>query len=121
MMWLLPIYILIGLIVVTWVLWNTAGDEIWTHIMIAITVMYVGFLVLGLPIGRSDWNAEIAQYKAVKQTLTLVKTRSSAERTALVLQMVETNKQVAEMKYYNSTWFWDIFVPDEADNLKLLK
>lgn len=67
-------------------------------------------------------KGEIAEYYAVKATITNSRTTDIAEieRAALTQKIIETNKWLAKIQYDNNT-IWDIFIPDEVNNLEPLK
>lgn len=66
---------------------------------------------------------EIAEYYAVKQTIDNARATdiTDIERAALTQKIVDTNKWLAGVKYNNSIFLLDDFIPDEVENLEPLR
>ena len=67
-------------------------------------------------------RGEIAQYYAVKASIAdaRVMNVTDIERAALTQKIIETNRWLAQIQFDNHN-LWDMFIPDEVDNLKPLK
>jgi len=67
-------------------------------------------------------KGEIAAYRAVENSIINARATDFAdvERAALTQKIIDTNKWLARTQYDNNT-LWDIFIPDEINELEPLK
>lgn len=75
-----------------------------------------------LPCIRADIKAEIVAFNQVEQDINVAR-RSKldpVERASLTNTVISNNKWLAKKQFRNAG-AWDIFIPDEVDNLKKLK
>ena len=97
---------------------STIGD------VMGINLTVVGGLCLAatiaLPIVRWDANSEIQQFKSVESSITQARTKLDIESAAIYVKIIDANKWLVGKKYWNKTLF-DIWVPDEVEDLKPLK
>lgn len=80
------------------------------------------FSLIVLPISISSYKGEIQQYYATKETITESRKNnvSEVERAALIKVIIDTNNEIASLRYWNNTIF-DIYIPDEITKLEYLK
>jgi hypothetical protein len=74
------------------------------------------------PLNYYGTKEEIAEYHAIKATMQEARrgNTSEIERAALTNKIIETNQWVVNAQYWNKTIF-DIYIPDEVEQLELLK
>jgi hypothetical protein len=94
-----------------------------------IGVTATGFGGVALFIQLMCWPAyyyndisSIQQYHAAKQTIAQARTTNTSEleRAALTTKIIEVNSWLANAKYWNDSIF-DIYIPDEVEELEPLK
>lgn len=74
------------------------------------------------PLNYSGTEAEVERYHALKQSLENARSAeaSELERAAITQQIVEYNKDLASVKYWNETIF-DVFISDDLAELEPIK
>jgi hypothetical protein len=90
-----------------------------------ITVCVFGFILavtlIMLPIIHYQKTGQIKRCLIVRQTIETAREDSSEiEKAALQHKIIETNAWIAEHRYWNNTIF-DIFIPDEIEDLEYLR
>jgi hypothetical protein len=101
------------------------GYEFLCNIILAVTVVvWLIFIVLliGLPLNRMSIKNEIVKYKALNNSYEYVKKHPEIPGTAIIQEQVfRANQEMESNKYFNNTWYWDLYVPDEVDSLKPIR
>jgi len=71
---------------------------------------------------RASTDIEISHHKIMHKTITEARKNnlSSIERAALLNKIIETNQKLIKSRYWNNSLF-DIWIPDEVDQLKELR
>ena len=116
------IFIVLFVCAVVFTGWAISDD--WDRDLVGLGAMtswvflVIALLVLGTV--RVSVSAEIAEYHAVKDSIQNARNGSDWEKAAMAHKIIETNKWLAENKWYNQSIF-DVFIPDEIDTLELLK
>lgn len=72
------------------------------------------------PVTHLGVNSEIQQFKSVELSITQARTKLDIESAAIYVKIIDANKWLANKKYWNGTLF-DIWIPDEIEDLKPLK
>jgi hypothetical protein len=84
----------------------------------------IPFLLIGLigviciailPFYRIGVESEISQFKAV--VVSLESSDGEIESAAVRIEAVKANSWLADRQYYNNTFLFDWFIPDEVDSL----
>lgn len=81
------------------------------------------FIVLiTLPLSHYEVKEFIAKYEVTQETLNVTRAvgGDDLERIAIQHKVIEINQTLAGYKYWNSTIF-DIWIPDEIEELELIK
>ena len=75
-----------------------------------------------LPLNYYNTIADIQEYKAFKETVEEARKTniSEIERAAILQDIAKWNQYTANAKYWNKSIF-DIYIPDEVENLEMLK
>jgi len=74
-----------------------------------------------LPANRYRVLGQIAQYNATKETICNARAKGiNIENAALQLKIIEINRELANVKYYNTTIF-KLWIPNEVDDLEFIK
>lgn len=75
-----------------------------------------------LPASYYSTKSDIQEYYSIKQTINEARQNniSEVERAALTQKIVEVNQWLTSTKYWNNSIF-DIYYPDEIEDLKPLK
>lgn len=75
-----------------------------------------------LPLNYYGTKGQIVEYQAIKTSIEDARQGniSEIERAALATKIITTNQWVASSQYWNKTIF-DIYIPDEVEQLELLK
>jgi uncharacterized membrane protein len=79
-------------------------------------------MILVLWLNPAMVRGKIAEYHAVKATIARARevNISELERAALTQKIIEVNAEIASAQYYNRHGF-DIYIPDEVEDLEYLK
>jgi hypothetical protein len=102
--------------------WCYRYDSAWA-VTTYFSFLMPAIMLAGLICNHIDLASFPAKYKAV--TMTLAESRgtgySNIERAAITHKIIDMNKEIASIKYWNgSTWVgW--FFPDRVANLELIK
>lgn len=115
--------ILIGLAILVIVGAFLMSDYDYEDMGFGIFIMSLICLLIALiiwPVSYYDNMAQIEKYYALERTLESSREKEQLEDAALMLKVVENNTTLASLKYWNKTIF-DIYIPDEIENLKELK
>ena len=108
----LPVVVfLVGL----WLVWHSE------FFAVVLVLTGLGLFVVSLiawPISRFQASAEIASIEAVRMVCHDRLSFSESERFAIVNKVADTNKRIAEIKFYSNTTVLRMFWPDEARNLQ---
>lgn len=119
------LFILLVVLAIGICLWVLSGSRsnweiVGTVITFCMSAMFL-MITISLPLEHMGTNKEIQQFRAVE--LSVINARDSAyknEAAALTLSIIDANKWLAGTKYWNGTLF-DIWIPDEVEQLKPLK
>ena len=76
-------------------------------------------LLISIPISRTSNASEIQEFKIMRQILDNAE-NNNPESATIQIKIIEHNQWLASMKYYNQS-IWDIWIPDEIENLKYIK
>ncbi len=92
---------------------------------VLITIFGIVFIIslVILPINRMGILAEIEQFKSVEETIEVARTADidSYEKAAIQNKIIDSNKWLAKVKYYNGIYFINNFIPNEVDELTPIK
>ena len=84
-------------------------------------MMFLFVALIGIPPKNYRYHNDIQIFKSVELSINNARINNiGLENAALQLQVIEANKWLASAQYWNSTIF-DIYVPDEVDDLKQIK
>ena len=87
------------------------------------TMIFSGFIlilmVVSIPINRMETKAEIKQFKSIQLTIQKARKNNNdkIENAAFQMKIADNNSWLAGISYWNTTVF-DIWIPDEIENLK---
>ena len=113
------VMLLIGIVLLAYLKDSIVGDiGGFAFIMVGGICFVVG--MIAIPVTHWDINSEIQQFKSVELSITQARTKLDIESAAIYMKIVDANKWLAKKKYWNKTLF-DIWIPDEVDDLKPLK
>lgn len=91
----------------------------WVPIMFILSLIcgfLIGIILLNVSI---KINAEIVVFQSVEQSVTIARVNGeSFENAALQLKIVEMNKWLANIQYYNRLFFLGDFIPNAVDDLE---
>ena len=74
--------------------------------------------LISIPLQRIDIESNIAEYLATKETIETARQKgNNFENAALQQKIIDQNKWLASVQYYNSTIF-DLWIPDQVMQLK---
>ena len=120
-----------------WVLWIVAVIVLMVGLRLADTYKYdlLGALMVGTsvlflfisliiwPIHYYDVHAKIAEYHALKETVNQSRQDdiSEFERVTLTNRIIENNTALARLKYWNETFMFDMYIPDEIMQLEPIR
>lgn len=80
-------------------------------------------MLLGLAISHIEYASFPAEYEAV--TMTLAESRntgsSDIERAAVMHKIIDMNKKIASVRYWNDSIWVGWFIPDKAAKLELIR
>lgn len=84
--------------------------------------VFLFFALVMWPVSYYGTKSGIVQYHALVETIEQSRQSeiSDIERAALTIKIFEANMQIASCQYWNKTIF-DIYIPDEVMELKMLK
>jgi hypothetical protein len=81
----------------------------------------LGIALLLLVANRVDYASFPTEYEAVKITLNTADTHIEIERAAIVQKIIDMNRELATVKYWNDSlwlgWFW----PDKVAKLEYIQ
>ena len=81
----------------------------------------LGCMLLILPINRAASYSAMAEIEALRWSVNNARERGdSLENVALQHQIIEANQWIASVQYWNDSAF-DIFWPDDVDDIKPIK
>lgn len=91
-------------------------------VIVGCSLVFAIIIAITLPLSRMSYKGSIEEYKAIKYTIeeSRKKENNEAERVSLSKQIMDTNMFIERSKRYNKTIF-DIWIPDEVEDLKMLK
>lgn len=91
-------------------------------VIVGCSLVVAIIIAITLPLSRMSYKGSIEEYKATKYTIeeSRKKENNEAERVSLSKQIMETNMFIERNKRYNKSIF-DLWIPDEIENLKMLK
>lgn len=91
--------------------------------VMAFSCVIFALMLLSLFITHISYASLPAEYKAV--TMTVVESRgtgySDLERAAITHKIVDMNRELASLKYWNDTIWLGIFIPDRVAELEFIK
>lgn len=122
MIFLFACLFFVGLLFLGMLLSKSYDYDCLGYVLVTISLIFFFVCVLVFPINYTTAKDDIAQYKAVKQTIEYARINKmdSLEKATLINQIIDVNKKVASYKYWRKTIFRDTY-PSEIDNLQLLK
>jgi len=98
---------------------NGTGFERWCsrhegacNVTVFFSLAALAIMLLFLIVNRIDYASFPAQYESVKATLNTARTDSNTdiERAAILHKVIDMNKELAAVKYWNDSiwigWFW---------------
>ncbi len=88
-------------------------------LIVAASFIFIMALIF-IPLERMSTHSNIEQYYIVKQTVENARLTDNIENAALQLKIIETNQWIINKQYWNGTVF-NLWIPNEVDNLELLK
>lgn len=99
--------------------------SIWGYMAASIIGIVSGIILLisliVLPVNRQSVYSTIKQYEAIEDTIkTARENGNEIENAALTQSIISVNYTITNMKHWNETIF-DVFIPDEIEELKTLK
>ena len=97
----------------------TVGEMIGAVLTAAGGILFLAAMIT-LPVIHWDINSEIQQFKSVESSITQARTKLDIESAAIYVKIIDSNKWLVDKKYWNETLF-DIWIPDEVEDLKPLK
>lgn len=91
--------------------------------VMAFSCVIFALILLSLFITHISYASLPAEYKAV--TMTVVESRgtgySDLERAAITHKIVDMNRELASLKYWNGSIWLGIFIPDRVAELEFIK
>jgi len=102
---------------------NDANDafEIIGFLVTFISSVFFLVAILFFPIHIYDVHAQIQAYHATVSTIEAARLNGvDIEDAAMQHKIIEINRDIAKLQYYNETIF-DIWIPDEVMDLQLIK
>jgi len=101
-------------------LWLVRHSEFFAVVLVLTGLGLFVVSLIAWPISRFQASAEIASIEAVRMVCLDRLSFSESERFAIVNKVVDTNKRIAEIKFYSNHTVLRMFWPDEARNLQLI-
>ena len=95
----------------------------WEFICDIISIVSIVIFISGIstiPISRMEYQANIREYAALETTLQEMRKKESIENTAIQLKVAECNQWLARSKYWNNS-VWDLWIPNEIENINPIK
>lgn len=82
--------------------------------------LFLFILLIVIPIQRFDVKANIQEYEAFKKTVQISRLNelSEYERAAITKDVADWNQWIARAKYYNNTFWFGVYWPNEVDKLE---
>ena len=118
------IFFTVGILILGIVLFLCTNQYSVYNTISAVAIIYgaVSCLIIGisLPFNHLDINSEIQEFKSVKASITEARSKLDIESAAIYVKIIDANKWLTKKQYWNSTVF-DLWIPDEVDELKLIK
>ena len=65
-------------------------------------------------------NANIEEYKSIKNTIQIDRGNDNIENAALKMKIIDANRWLAKTQYYNTTML-GLWIPDEIEELEFIK
>ena len=118
----LVVFIIIG-IVIAYIALDHNYDFVGSTAIVISLFAGIGLLIalICIPCERMGIRAEIEAYYAMQKTIENARENGDElEKATLVNKLIELNQGLAKYSYYNRT-VWDIWIPDEIEELELLK
>lgn len=106
-------------VVIAGVIWQRYDNlSVMADIMAIMGGIILAVALLAVPVGRLSVHADIAKFSAVKETAVMARgAEHDWELAAFQAEIASANRWLAGVKYWNSTAF-DLWVPDEIENLE---
>ena len=101
-------------------LWLVRHSEFFALVLVLTGLGLFVISLIAWPISRFQVSAEIASIEAVRMVCLDRLSFSESERFAIVNKVADTNKRIAEIKFYSNHMALRMFWPDEARNLQLI-
>lgn len=107
--------IVVGLFVIGGFIWDFTRKNNWERKGVQYLALILWVFVLVIWVGGYSLNErEHVQFVAAKESIIYARQEASlAERAALTLQIIELNRDLADIKYWNETIWWHDLIPDE--------
>lgn len=104
------------------VMMHRDDGSFWGFMILTFGCVLLFISIIALPVGHMETKSKILTFQAVEYTLnnSRISTLPEIERAAIQNQVIEVNKWLASIKYYNTTML-DIWIPDEVDELQPIK
>jgi hypothetical protein len=109
------------LLVVGWVYLNQNRYGRWDGLafgVILLGVLGVSMFAMTVPFERMEWQSTFIEVEAIRETRGT--DHAGIEDAAWRMKAAEVNAKLASGRYYNSTLF-DIWVPDQIDDVEPIK
>lgn len=125
---MLQLIVLVLLVILGIWLLKTSGDyyntgkEVGGIFLIMIAGLALVFHVVGWSTVSYSHNQFVVQRESFEQTLQSAREGGNDyETAAIVKEVAEWNRKLAEDKYDNSTWFLDCYIDDRVEDLEPIK
>lgn len=77
--------------------------------------------ILCIPINRYKTESKMQERYAIQETVVRARqNKTHIENATMINEIIKTNRWITSAKYYNTTLF-DIWWPDEIDNIELIQ
>ena len=91
----------------------------WVTMFVGGTALFLCLITAA--INCYDVLSKIEAFKATQKTITVAReAKNDFESATLQLQVIESNKWLAKTKYWNDTIF-DIWIPDDINDIEFIK
>lgn len=105
---------------------NSYGSslEFASDMLIVFGAIFLFIALIYVPMSLYCAKTDIEQYKQTKITIEEQRNNkeiSELERASLLTEIIKQNEGLISYQRYNATFMFGIYVPDEIDNLELLK
>jgi len=123
MILLIPLLVLFGVCAGCWYRAYTQHNDMPFSMLFTMIIGLFLLIALGAVLFHPySVRGEIAEYHAVENSIANARATdiTDIERAALTQKIIEANKWLAKVRYDNNT-LWDIYIPDEVNDLEPLR